>query len=133
MINEEVLGRGWSFPPSFSKNNNETHMISGEEDVVSSIYLILHTKFGERVMRSEFGSNIYELLFEPLNENMKTYMSSTLKNSLIDNEPRINIKNLSLIQHDPALGRVDITIEFTLIETNVTKNLVLPFYLPDTL
>jgi uncharacterized protein len=133
MNKEELLGRGWGFPPSFSKSNNEAAMISGEEDVESSIYLILHTKFGERVMRNEFGSTIFELLFEPLNENMKTYMASSLKDALTNNEPRININNISLMQHDPALGRVDITIEFTMIETNVTKNLVVPFYIPDSI
>jgi hypothetical protein len=133
MDNEELLGRGWGFPPSFSKSSNETTMISGEEDVASSIHIILHTKFGERVMRNEFGSNIYDLLFEPLNENMKTFMASTLKDSLTINEPRITIKKLTLTQDDPALGRVDIKVEYTLIETNVTNNLVVPFYVPDNI
>lgn len=133
MNKEEILGRGWHFPPSFSKSDNEAAMISGEEDVERSIYVIIHTKLGERIMRNEFGSNIYDLLFEPLNENMKTYMTSTLKGSLADNEPRINVENITLVQDDPALGRVDITIEFTMIETNVTKNLVVPFYVPDNI
>lgn len=133
MDKEEILGRGWSFPPSFNKSNNQTTMISGEEDVESSIYIIIHTKFGERVMRNEFGSNIYDLLFEPLNENMKTLMASGLKASLIDNEPRIKIQNITLVQNDPALGRIDITVEFTMIKTNVTKNLVVPFYVPDNI
>jgi phage baseplate assembly protein W len=133
MDKEEILGRGWGFPPSFDKSSNEAAMISGEEDVESSIYVIIHTKFGERVMRNEFGSNIYDLLFEPLNENMKTFMASTLKDSLIDNEPRINIEKITLTQNDPALGKVDIKVEFTMIETNVTKNLVVPFYVPDNI
>jgi len=133
MDREEILGRGWEFPPSFSKSNNETAMIAGEEDVESSIHIILHTRFGERVMRNEFGSNIYELLFEPLNENMKTYMAASLKESLVDNEPRIQVKNVTLNQNDPALGRVDITVDFTMIETNVSKNLVVPFYIPDNI
>jgi phage baseplate assembly protein W len=130
---EELLRRGWNFPPTFTKTGNQTQMISGEEDVETSIHLIIHTKLGERVMRNGYGSNIYELLFEPLNENMKTYMSSSLKDSLADNEPRIKIENLSLVQNDPGLGRVDINIEFTMIKTNVTNNLVVPFYLPDNI
>ncbi|MFT6500414.1 MAG: phage baseplate assembly protein W [Crocinitomicaceae bacterium] len=133
MDKEEILGRGWGFPPSFDKSSNEAAMISGEDDVESSIYVIIHTKFGERVMRNEFGSNIYDLLFEPLNENMKTFMASTLKDSLVDNEPRINIEKITLTQNDPALGKVDIKVEFTMIETNVTKNLVVPFYVPDNI
>jgi len=132
MDSNELLGTGWEFPPKFSKHTEGVAMLSGEEDVYNSIYVILHTKLGERVMRDEFGSTIHELLFEPLTANMKTYMASSLKESLINNEPRITIQNITLVQEDPTLGRVDINITYTMIATNVTSNLVVPFYTPET-
>ncbi|WP_062056402.1 GPW/gp25 family protein [Aquimarina longa] len=128
MDQNEVLGTGWAFPPKFHKHSNGVEMLTGEEDIESSIYVILHTKLGERILRDEFGSDIHELLFEPLNENMKTYMASSLKKSLINNEPRITVENITLAQKDPNLGRVDILITYKLIETNKTQNLVVPFY-----
>lgn len=130
---EEILGRGWAFPPKFDKNNNEPEMLVGEEDVKNSIEVIIKTKLGERVFRDEFGSRIYELLFEPLNENMKTYMVDSLKISLANNEPRIEVQRIQLEQADLALGRVDIAIEYQLIQINKTNNLVIPFYTPDNL
>ncbi len=131
MANDEILGRGWEFPPAFNISDQGPKMISGEEDVENSIYVILHTKLGERILRNEFGSNIYDLMFEPLTQNMKTYMASTLKQSLVNNEPRITVDNLTLVQDDPALGRVDIHIDYSIINSNNAQNLVLPFYTPE--
>lgn len=130
---EEILGRGWAFPPKFDKNTNEPLMLVGEADVQNSIEVIINTKLGERILREEFGSRIYELLFEPLNENMKTYMIDSLKSSLINNEPRIIVQQIQLLQPDLSLGRVDIHIVYRLIQTNTTNNMVVPFYTPDNL
>ena len=131
MDNNDIIGTGWAFPPKFDRNSKGVALLSGEEDVDNSIYVILHTKLGERIMRDEFGSNIYDLLFEPLTANMKTFMASSLGNALSINEPRIKIKDVILIQDNPAIGRVDISITYTLIATNVTTNLVVPFYTPE--
>lgn len=130
---EEILGIGWEFPPRFDKITNNTAMLIGAADIDNSIYVIIHTKLGERIFRREFGSNIYDLLFEPLNENMKTYMASSLRQSLEINEPRIRVASIRLEQPDLTLGRVDVYISFTIIETNKTNNLVIPFYTPDNI
>lgn len=131
--NNDILGRGWEFPPRFDKTLGGVSMLDGEADVQNSIEVIIHTKLGERIFRDEFGSKIYELLFEPLNENMKTYMKEGLKLSLELNEPRIDVRDIRLDQPNPGLGKVDISITYSLIETNETKNLVVPFYTPDNL
>ena len=133
MDSNELLGTGWAFPPKFDKNSIGAAMLTGEEDVDNSIYVILHTKLGERILRNEFGSNIHDLVFEPLTENTKTYMASSLKESLANNEPRIKVTSLLLEQADPALGRIDINIVYTLIATNVSSNLVVPFYTPENI
>ncbi len=129
----DILGTGWSFPPRFDKVQMSPKMLNGVEDIENSIYVIIHTKLGERILRNDFGSNIHDLLFEPLNANMKTYMSSSLKSSLIQNEPRIEIEQIELEQSDQTVGRVDIHIQFSIIETQVSRNLVVPFYTPDNI
>lgn len=131
MERKELYGAGWEFPPRFDKIENTATMLEGEEKIVNSIYIILHTKLGERILRNDFGSNIYDLMFEPLNANMKTFMSSTLRSSLERNEPRIKVLNLTLDQPNPSEGLVDIHIEFLSIEKNVIQNLVIPFYLSE--
>jgi len=124
----EILGRGWAFPPSFDKQANDVAMLEGEADLQNSVHVIIHTKLGERILRAEFGSTIHDLIFEPLNENIKTYMAASLKNALELNEPRIEVLDITLEQENPTIGRVDIAVAYRSIETNVTNNLVVPFY-----
>ncbi|MCH2225876.1 MAG: GPW/gp25 family protein [Crocinitomicaceae bacterium] len=128
---DELLGTGWKFPPTFHKHSDAVEMVSGELDVDESIYLILHTKLSERIMRPDFGSNIHELIFEPLNANLETYMISSLKAALAEGEPRIVLQSLTLEQPQAGIGRVDISIEYSIIETHTTRNLVIPFYTPE--
>ena len=130
---KDILGRGWEFPPRFDKTIGGVTMLEGKEDVQNSIEIIIHTKFGERILRGEFGSTIHELLFETLDENMKTRLSDSLELSLELNEPRITVKSITLNQPNPHLGRVDISIVYQIIETNETDNMVVPFYTPDNL
>jgi phage baseplate assembly protein W len=103
-------------------------MVAGELDIDESIYIILHTKLSERIMRPDFGSNIHDLVFEPLNANLETYMTSSLKAALAEGEPRIIVNTLELVQRQAGIGRVDVTIEYSIIETHTTRNLVVPFY-----
>jgi phage baseplate assembly protein W len=130
---DDFLGVGWSFPPKFNKLDNSVEVITGKAAVENCIRIIVKTKLGERILRNEFGSRIYELVFEPLNANMKTYMASSLKTALETNEPRITDVTAVLTQPDQFAGRVDIAIEYVLIETNETNNLVVPFYTPENL
>ncbi len=130
---KEILGTGWEFPPRFEIATNTVGMLSGQEDVENSIRVIIETKLGERVLRNQFGSEIHDLLFEPLNSNMRTYMASSLKETLTLNEPRITVLSVNLEQRDPTLGRVDITVNYETIGSRTTNNLVLPFYTPDNL
>ena len=50
------LGRGWSFPPTFSKEGTGTQeagrveMLEHEDDIVSSLHILLSTARGERIM-----------------------------------------------------------------------------------
>ena len=133
METEKILGTGWSFPPRFDQNSLSADMLTGVEAVESSIRLILHTKLGERIMRRTFGSNIHELLFEPLSHNMKTYMAATLAESLVTNEPRIQVTDLTLEQEDPLEGKVNIKVDYLIITTQTPGSLVVPYSLPENI
>lgn len=131
MPQSEIIGSGWEFPPVFDKNENGVRLISDLKEIENSIYVILHTAIGERVMRRSFGTNLHQLIFESLTENMKVYMATSLRESLEQHEPRITVDRLQLQQENPALGRVDIHIEVTVRKTHQPLSLVLPYYLPE--
>ena len=68
MANEQsFLGTGWSFPPEFQKENNTVKMLTDEDDIKSSLEILLSTRLGERIMVPGYGCNLDELLFKSYN------------------------------------------------------------------
>ena len=124
------LGRGWSFPPTFSKINNEVVMIADEVDIQKSIETLLSTTIGERFLQPEYGCNLEKYVFEPLNATIQTLIKLTVKNALIIYEARIRLLSVKM---DTTTfineGRADINIDYEIIGTNSRFNLVYPFYL----
>ena len=45
-------------------------MIAGEEDIRSSLEILLSTQVGERVMQPTYGCDLRKLLFEPLDTSL---------------------------------------------------------------
>ena len=127
-IDKSFLGTGWSFPPQFSNKSAEVGMLSGEEDIQSSLEILLSTRPGERVMRPDYGCNLDELLFEPLTTTFKTYMKDLIATAILYYEPRIDVNKIELDDSAEGDGRVLISIEYTNRSTNSRFNFVYPYY-----
>ena len=125
---KSFLGTGWTFPPEFIKTSKETVMISNEEDIKSSLHILLTTKLGERVMLPEYGCNLEELLFEELNRTLITYVSELIETAILYHEPRIDVIRIDITETDPLEGKLVITIEYKVRATNSRNNFVFPFY-----
>ena len=122
------LGRGWSFPPNFTKGENAVEMTEAEEDIKSSLFIILSTSVGERVMQPEFGSNTTKLLFEPLNTTFSTFITEQIRNAILFFEPRITLDSIDYTP-DELNGKVDLKLNYTINGTNSRSNIVYPFYI----
>lgn len=126
--NSSFLGRGWSFPPTFTKKLNEVEMVTEEQDIQESIEIILSTRLGERVMKPEFGCNLDELIFSSLNLSLITYISDLIRTSLILFESRIDVNRVNINTDNEIEGVVAIEVDYTIRTTNSRRNLVYPFY-----
>ncbi|MGB8192008.1 MAG: GPW/gp25 family protein [Chitinophagaceae bacterium] len=132
MANEtSFLGRGWSFPPAFSKSEKEVQMLEAEDDIRSSIEIILSTETGERVLLPGFGWKRNRWLFESLSTTSATVMQKEIETALLVYEPRININEVRLLPGAKEEGRVNIFVDYTVRSTNTRYNLVFPFYLTE--
>ena len=132
MTNEtSFLGRGWSFPPAFSKAEQEVQMLEAEDDIRSSIEIILSTEMGERVLLPHFGWKRNLWLFESLSTTSATVMQKEIETSLLVYEPRININEIQLLPGAKEEGKVNILVDYTVRSTNTRYNLVFPFYLTE--
>src|SRR5437016_5023704 len=125
------LGRGWSFPPVFSKLEKEVQMLEAEDDIQSSIEIILATEAGERVLLPGFGWKRNGWLFESLSTTSATVIQKEIETALLIYEPRINLNEVALQPGTLEEGKVNILVDYTVRSTNTRYNLVFPFYLTE--
>ena len=133
MMNKEdsFLGIGWSFPPAFDKASGEVRMLKGEEDIKSSLEVLLSTRPGERIMQPLFGCNLDIMMFESLDTTLKTEMRDLIQKAILYFEPRIDVEKIELETQDEQNELIHITIIYTVRSTNTRGNLVYPFYLTE--
>ncbi|ATP56313.1 hypothetical protein CPT03_07420 [Pedobacter ginsengisoli] len=123
------LGRGWSFPPTFSKQTNQVLMTSDEEDINKSLEILLSTTIGERFLQPLYGCNLENYVFEAMSASTETSIKITVKNAILMFEPRIKLLLVNLLDDFITEGRIDISVDYEVINTNTRFNLVYPFYL----
>lgn len=122
------LGTGWGFPPTFQKETQSVGMISGPDDIQSSLEILLSTSLGERIMQPTYGSNLKDYIFEPLDSSLDAFMKDLIKTAILYFEPRIHLDKVSL-ESLPLQGIVTISLDYRIRSTNSRYNFVLPFYL----
>lgn len=121
------LGRGWSFPPQFDPTTRQVSLLDGEADIRSSLYVLLSTLPGERVMQPTFGCDLTPLLFQPLDTTLRTFLQDKIRTSILYHEPRIDVVRVDLAPN-PTEGTIVIELDYTIRATNSRHNLVFPFY-----
>lgn len=119
-------GAGWSFPPTFDIGNGQLQLVHDEVNVNQSIDMILSTFRGERSLLPDFGSDLNTYLFKNIDETVKGEIAYSVKQNLLDNEPRIDVNNVTVnIEGDTELT-VMVTIAYTIRSTNSRHNHVFP-------
>ena len=125
---DSFLGRGWGFPPEFSKTTASILLTEGEDDIEKSLEILLSTRLGERIMVPGYGCNLEELLFKPLNLTLKTYVTDLIKTAILYHEPRIDVDKIRIEPSTDNDGLLLIYIDYRIRVTNSRKNMVFPFY-----
>jgi phage baseplate assembly protein W len=121
------LGKGWQFPVAVDERG-ELETAEYEESVRQSIWLILGTAKGERVMRPDFGCGIYDMVFEVNSSTTSAGAAEEVRDALLSFEPRIDVLDIDVSPGGD--GEVlYISINYQVRATNTVFNLVYPFYL----
>jgi phage baseplate assembly protein W len=128
-IDRSFLGIGWSFPPTFRREWYGVEMLVEEEDVRSSVGIILSTLTGERVMLPTFGANLQPYVFDAMNVQTRTLIEKIVKEALVFHEPRIIVENVATPAGEKGILQIDIA--YTIIATNTRYNYVFPFYIKE--
>lgn len=125
------LGRGWSFPPTFTVGGGEVLTVAGEEDVYQSLRIILATTPGERVMQDTFGCDLTSLMFEEIDQRLLNKIERLVSDALLEHEPRIQLDKLDVSESPTTPGCLLVSINYTIRGTNSRFNMVYPFYLKE--
>jgi uncharacterized protein len=125
------LGRGWSFPVRVHDKDGTIRLSEYEQDIQQSIWIILSTSKGERVMRPEFGCGIHDLVFEVINTTTLTEIEEGVREALALFESRIDVKQVKALSNGGLDGQLRISIDYEVRGTNNQLNFVYPFYIKE--
>jgi len=125
-MNVDFLGRGWKFPVS---HEGSRILLTGDErNIEDSIWIILATAPGERVVRPDFGCGIHRLVFEVNEAKTIHRIQQEVRDALVRWEPRIDLLEVAVETKDQG-EELLINIHYRVRTTNNFFNLVFPFYL----
>lgn len=127
-MNLPFLGRGWSFPPAFTRSIGGVEMLEQEADIASCLEILLTTALGERIMSPDFGCSLDELVFENLDTTMKTLVADRIETAMLYYEPRIDVEKINLSTELELEGVILIEVNYRVRTTNTRYNFVFPFY-----
>jgi uncharacterized protein len=133
----DFLGQGLAFP--MRKNSRGGIEISSQEQKIKeSIYMILGTQPGERLMRPTFGCNLRSLVFAPNTKATANLARHYVEEALRTWEPRIILEDV-IVKNDYFSAEnnteerytniLSISIIYRIKATYELQNLVYPFYL----
>lgn len=108
-------------------NSNPPYSLSNIELVKRDILNHFATSMGERVMLPEFGTRIYQLLFDPFDEYTKNAIIEDAVR-VIKSEPRVELITVDVFQQDQALT---VSMDLLFKPESVTDNLFVTFSLKD--
>jgi len=121
------LGRGWRYP--VLPRDGELAIEEGPEKVRQSIWLILDTEKGERIMRPGFGCGLRRYLMKPNTTATRALIQYDVEQALATWEPRIALSSVR-VDPDPAEpALVLVQIAYAHVRDGKPGNLVYPFYL----
>jgi phage baseplate assembly protein W len=123
------LGLGWNFPVTTDAGGRIALSPSPEEGIRQSIWTILSTAPGERVMRPDFGCGLSDLVFAVNNAGTASAVAGAVREALAVWEPRIDVLDVFAAADPERPNLLLIEIDYRIRSSNSRFNLVYPFYL----
>lgn len=125
------LGTGWSFPPTFSQLTYSVEMVSDEQDIRESLWILFSTALGERIMLPDYGSQLWQMVFQNITNTLMTQLEDIVRQAVLYWEARIDVDEVVVQPDATVAGLVLITVYYTIRKTNARNNLVYPFYVQE--
>ncbi len=127
----DFLGTGWRFPITVNPSGGLSWS-TGERDIAESIWIVLSTAPGERVMEPEFGCGAHQLLFDNDTAATRAEIAHHVTTALVRFEPRIDVLDVQV--DDAGASDIDallVSVDYRIRANNALHNLVYPLYVTE--
>lgn len=125
------IGRGWPFPVRPDPVAGRLLWSAHEEKVRQSMWLILATAPGERVMRPDFGCGVNELVFQPNTVAFHGVVAERVRTALVRWEPRVDVLGVDITAPEDVGSVLLVHVDYRIRANNAAGNLVYPYYLTE--
>lgn len=85
-----------------------------KQDLMNQFY----TRKGERVMRPEYGTIIYDLLMEPNIPEVEEIVKEDIER-IIDSDPRVTLSDINILVGDHSI-RAEVKVDFVMLDSTET-------------
>lgn len=90
-----------------------------KQDLINHFYI----RKGEKLMNPSFGTVIWNLLHEPLTEELKSVIIEDV-NAIVSYDPRVSVDNVTVTEYQQG---IQLEIELRYLQTNQADSLYLQF------
>lgn len=87
-------------------------MVEGRASVRQAIFLLLSTRPGERIMRPDYGCELYRVVFMSNDDTTAGLAIHYVRRALTRWEPRIDIVRLDATRNWEAADLLEVTLEY---------------------
>lgn len=118
--------RGISFP--FRKGSTSFPEVATDEQLIrEDLAQLLLTGVGSRVMRPNFGTNLYSFIFEPNDDLLASLVQAEVTTAISKFEPRISLLDVGVSRVN---SEVVVTVSYTLSATGNQDGIDIRFSTP---
>jgi phage baseplate assembly protein W len=114
----KILYKGFS-----TVNRNKKFRVTDVELCKQDLLNHFSVRKGEKLMQPNFGSVIWNLLFEPLTEQLQQLIIDDVRR-IVGYDPRLGLKNININSQDYG---IQIEVDLVYMPTNQATNLSLQF------
>jgi len=120
-----ILGSGLNFP--YQPKGGKLETAGDAESVEAAIRMLFATRRGSRFMLPDYGSDIPELLFQPVDQNTALLLEMYAREAIFEWIPRVKTVNTRTTLR-PEDHRIDLNITYTLTTDPTVRMMIYPLY-----
>jgi phage baseplate assembly protein W len=118
MATNKVIYRGFS-----SKSDQTNYKLYDFELIKQDLINRLSVRKGERVENPEFGTIIYDAIFEPLTEALRQAIADDITANL-NADPRLSTKEINISEYEHGIA---VEFSLTYLPYDITEKLIFKF------